>query len=155
MLRWRDCAPPLGVIMLSTLLTGPDGHSNFERNGGSFDPLLYPPLPLSCNSSVVVHAPHPVHLFEPRLVNKREPLNARSIPSPTHARRSHADERRAQRQTRHDYRSRQHDRLCRRLPSNYGVAAVVFQRSRARPPSTDGGTVLRSKKMPALANASG
>jgi hypothetical protein len=39
-----QCVSPLGVVMLSTLITGLDGRSNFERNGGALAPFLHPPL---------------------------------------------------------------------------------------------------------------
>src|ERR1700675_4480506 len=35
---------PRGVVILSTLITGLDGRSNFERNGGALAPLLHLPL---------------------------------------------------------------------------------------------------------------
>jgi hypothetical protein len=34
-------ASPLGVVMLSTLITGLDGRSNFERNGGAIGSPSY------------------------------------------------------------------------------------------------------------------
>jgi hypothetical protein len=34
----------LVAVMLSTLITGLDGSSNFERNGGASAPLLHLPL---------------------------------------------------------------------------------------------------------------
>ena len=46
MLRWRGRATHVSArsLILSTLITGLDGRSNFERNGGALAPLLHPPL---------------------------------------------------------------------------------------------------------------
>jgi hypothetical protein len=39
-----DFPPRNDNRMLSTLITGLDGRSNFERNGGALAPLLHPSL---------------------------------------------------------------------------------------------------------------
>ena len=46
MLRWRGRATHVSArsLILSTLITGLDGRSNFERNGGALAPLLHLPL---------------------------------------------------------------------------------------------------------------
>jgi hypothetical protein len=46
MLRWRGRATLVSArsLILSTLITGLDGRSNFEQNGGALAPLLHLPL---------------------------------------------------------------------------------------------------------------
>ena len=46
MLRWSGRATHVSArsLILSTLITGLDGRSNFERNGGALAPLLHLPL---------------------------------------------------------------------------------------------------------------